>query len=207
MTFYLGITGGIATGKSTADKHFKDLGYNIIDADEIAHAQLKINQPGWQNIKKYFGVKFLNADQSINRGKLGQLVFNDRNALNKLNELNLPLIKKEIVRQMQLAKEKLVVVDVPLLFEINAQNLFDKTLVITASEKIQLRRLMTRNKLTRLQALARIDKQMPLTQKIKLADYMIQNDGDISQLNKKINQLIKQLPIKESDKFGMSKLP
>lgn len=196
MTLVLGLTGGIATGKSTADEFFKNKNIPIIDSDKVAHNIMNVGKPAWKKVKETFGTDYLNSDQSVNRKKLGKLVFNNEAELKKLNEITHPLIYQEIQEKIKTEKDKnvpLVIVDAPILFETGGQNYCDKTVVITLPPKIQLERLMARNNLSKEDALSRINAQMPLEQKEKLATYVVDNAGTIEELDSKLEQVLKKI--------------
>ncbi|WP_279095218.1 dephospho-CoA kinase [Lactobacillus taiwanensis] len=196
MTYFLGLTGGIASGKSTADDFFKKKNIPIIDSDLIAHKIMEVGQAGYQAVVDYFGSKILTDNQTINRRKLGEIVFNDQAKLKKLNSLTHPLVHQEIKRQMEqyrLNQEKLVVIDVPLLFESGFESLCDGVLVISISPELQLKRLMKRNNFTEKEALSRINNQMPLSEKEKRATYVVANTGTINDLEKKLSDLLQKI--------------
>ena len=200
MTLVLGLTGGIASGKSTADAFFLKRNLPVIDSDVIAHDILNIDQLGYKKVISYFGQDILNSDRTLNRKKLGQIVFNDQSKLNVLNQITHPLIFSEIedkITQNKLLKKPVVIVDAPLLFETKVKDYCDKTLLIAVPEELQLQRLMTRNRLNKTEALNRIKTQMPLSQKEKLADYVITNTGTIKELEIKLANLLCEL--KEED--------
>lgn len=196
MTYFLGLTGGIASGKSTADDFFKKENIPIIDSDLIVHQIMEVGQNGYNAVVAYFGTNILNDDQTINRRQLGEIVFSDKAKLKKLNELTHPLVHQEIKLQMEqysLEKEKLVVIDVPLLFESGFESLCDGVLVISISPELQIKRLMKRNNFTKKEALARIDNQMPLSEKEKRATYVVANIGKISDLEEKLSDLLQEI--------------
>ena len=196
MTYFLGLTGGIASGKSTADDFFKKKNIPIFDSDLIAHKIMEVGQAGYQAVVDYFGSKILTDNQTINRRKLGEIVFNDQAKLKKLNSLTHPLVHQEIKRQMEqyrLNQEKLVVIDVPLLFESGFESLCDGVLVISISPELQLKRLMKRNNFTEKEALSRINNQMPLSEKEKRATYVVANTGTINDLEKKLSDLLQKI--------------
>lgn len=200
MTLVLGLTGGIASGKSTADAFFLKHNLPVIDSDVIAHDILNIDQLGYKKVISYFGQDILNSDRILNRKKLGQIVFNDQSKLNVLNQITHPLIFSEIedkITQNKLLKKPVVIVDAPLLFETKVKDYCDKTLLIAVPEELQLQRLMTRDHLNKTEALNRIKTQMPLSQKEKLADYVITNTGTIKELETKLANLLCEL--KEED--------
>ncbi|WP_308557886.1 dephospho-CoA kinase [uncultured Lactobacillus sp.] len=198
MTYILAVTGGIATGKSTADQFFESKNIPIVDCDKIAHDLMKPKNASWQAIRDAFGAEYLNDDQTIDRKKLGQLVFSDKTALNKLNQLTHPLIFDKTIQKVKTHQnEGLVILDVPLYFESgwNNRNIANSVLVITLPEAIQIKRLMQRNGLTDQEAKMRIKSQMPLDKKAQLADFVIENTGTIKELENKLEQLL--LKIKE----------
>lgn len=200
MTLVLGLTGGIASGKSTADAFFLKRNLPVIDSDVIAHDILNIDQLGYKKVISYFGQDILNSDRTLNRKKLGQIVFNDQSKLNVLNQITHPLIFSEIedkITQNKLFKKPVVIVDAPLLFETKVKDYCDKTLLIAVPEELQVQRLMTRDRLNKTEALNRIKTQMPLSQKEKLADYVITNTGTIKELETKLANLLCEL--KEED--------
>ena len=191
MTYFLGLTGGIASGKSTADEFFKKKKIPIIDSDLIAHKIMEIGQNGYKAVVDYFGTDILNDDQTINRRKLGGIVFNDKAKLKKLNELTHPLVHQEIKQQMaqyRANQENLVVIDVPLLFESSFESLCNGVLVISISPE-----LMKRNDFTKKEAIVRINNQMPLSEKEKRATYVVANTGTIGDLEKKLSDLLQEI--------------
>ena len=198
MTTILGLTGGIASGKSTADIFFREKHIPVIDCDQIAHDILNVGNKGYELVKKQFGAQIINEDQSINRAVLGQIVFSDEKQLDILNKITHPLIFQEIQAKIALnkvAEKSLIIVDAPVLFEANGQKYCDCTLLIAIPESLQLKRLLLRDHLSKDAALKRIRSQMPLSQKEKLADFVINNDGTQQDLKYQLEQLL--LKIKE----------
>ena len=205
MTKILGLTGGIASGKSTVDVFFREKQIPVIDCDQIAHDILNKGEKGYELVLKQFGMNILKSDQSINRSALGQIVFDDEKQLETLNRITHPLIFQEIQAKIALnnpSKNSLVVVDAPVLFEANGQKYCDFTLLIAIPESLQMKRLMLRDRLSKGAALKRIRSQMPLSQKKKLADFVINNTGTKQDLKSKLEQLL--LEIKGEDLYGMS---
>ena len=205
MTKILGLTGGIASGKSTADVFFREKQIPVIDCDQIAHDILNNGEKGYELVLKQFGKSILKSDQTINRSALGQIVFDDEKQLKTLNRITHPLIFQEIQAKIALnnpSKNSLVVVDAPVLFEANGQKYCDFTLLIAIPESLQMKRLMLRDRLSKGAALKRIRSQMPLSQKEKLADFVINNTGTKQDLKSKLEQLL--LEIKGEDLYGMS---
>lgn len=204
MTLILGLTGGIASGKSTADDFFQKKQLPIIDCDQIAHKILDIGQEGYLEVVKHFGKEILNSNQTVNRKYLGQIVFNDKQKLQELNQITHPLIFREIqikITRYKKLQKPFIIVDAPVLFESGGQSYCDRTILLTVPEKVQLERLMARDHLSKENALKRIHSQMPLAQKEKLADYVITNTGTIKELKQKLNDLL--VKIKKENQNGM----
>ncbi|MBX4172426.1 dephospho-CoA kinase [Weissella viridescens] len=195
--FRLGLTGGIATGKSTVSKYLKEKkGLPVLDADDIAHQIMGPNQPILTEIADVFGDDYINDDGSLNRQKLGALVFNDDQARQKLDDLTHPRIFSAFEAQMlelESAGTALVVLDIPLLFENEQRLTYDAIAVVVTTEHTQLKRLMQRNALTESEAMARIQSQMPLDEKKASADYVIQNNGTPAETYKQVDQMIDQI--------------
>ena len=174
MILIIGITGSIACGKSLVSNYLQEKGYTIIDADKIGHMALENDEVKKQLVNK-FGKSIL-KDNEVNRVTLGKLVFENNENLKELNNIIHPQIRKNISEQIQVHKnEKLVFVDVPLLFEAKFDDLVEKIIVISLDEKVQLERLMNRNSLSKEEALQRIKSQIPVREKEKLGDYVVDN--------------------------------
>lgn len=199
----IGLTGGLATGKTTVAKIFKSFGAIIIDADKIAKEIVKPNFPAWQELKEYFGPKILNDDLSINRKLLAKLIFSNEAHLKKLNEIMHPKIIHKIKQQIKNAQNSslnrlIIIIDAPLLIEANMLSMIDKLIVVTASETTQIRRLMARNNLSKDEAKKRIYSQIPLFEKVKLADFVIDTDCSKIELKKKVKEVLKEINRKYS---------
>ncbi|MDH4152433.1 MAG: dephospho-CoA kinase [Nitrospira sp.] len=177
----IGLTGGVATGKSTVAKMFKQCGAIVIDADELAREVVQPGKPAWRDIIRRFGTSILNADRTINRQTLGQIVFGNRTKLRELERIIHPRVAREQQRLTRKAATKdpnaVVLYDVPLLFEAGIDKRVDRIIVVTADQRTQIARLKQRNGLTRAEALQRIRSQMPLSKKISRADMII--DGTL----------------------------
>ena len=174
----IGLTGGIASGKSTVVSFLQQQHITVIDADLIARELVTIGSQALTEITDTFGSKMLLPDGSLNRAKLGQLIFHDDQARVKLDHIMQPKIRKEIIRQIKFYQNqtKLLVLDMPLLIEMNYQNLVDQIWLVVVDEEIQQQRLMARNQLTKQEALARINSQLPLAEKRKYADVILNNN-------------------------------
>ena len=177
----VGLTGGVATGKSTVAKMFKQYGAVVIGADELARDVVKPGKPAWRAIVTLFGKTVLNQDRSLNRQALGSIVFRNRTKLRQLERIIHPRVAREqqrLVRQVAKRKPRAVVIyEVPLLFEAGVDKRVDTTIVVTADRETQIARLKKRNGLSRAEAIRRIRTQMPLSKKIRLADIVI--DGTL----------------------------
>jgi dephospho-CoA kinase len=184
------VTGGIATGKSTVSKIFKEFGYEVVDADEIAHKELENSK---DEIVKVFGSEIL-KDKKIDRKKLGSIVFSDTNSKKRLEEILHPKIRKSIEKTIQtLQKEgKKFIIDIPLYFE-SGEYKADKIVLVYAPKEMQLKRVMQRDKLTNEEALKRIESQMDIEKKRKMADIVINNTKDIKHLRDEVKDAIFQI--------------
>lgn len=194
--FKLGLTGGIATGKSTISTYLGSKNIPVLDADKIARQVVEPGTPGLAEIVQYFGDDILQADQTLNRKVLGQIVFNDEQALQKLNEITHPRIQQMMIDQLAgLAKSNtpLVILDIPLLLENHNEVGADAVMLVAIPKQLQLERLMDRNHLTQAEAESRIAAQMPLAEKEKLADYIIDNSGTVADTYKQVDQVINQI--------------
>jgi len=192
----IGITGSIATGKSTVTKFFFDLGAHLIDWDVIGHDVMEPNKNAWKGVVEYFGTEILNEDQSINRQVLGQLVFNKPEKLQKLNQLVHPEMFKEDERLVDKIKSEapnaIIVKDVPLLTADLKKRLVDKAVVVYASEKNQIKRLEGRG-FNEEEAKKRIYAHTSVDEKIKFADFVIYNDGSMEETKKQVEKVYNQI--------------
>ncbi|RBR30767.1 dephospho-CoA kinase [Enterococcus cecorum] len=183
MAFVLGITGGIATGKSSVVQHFIDLGFPVVDADIIARHLLDQNMPAYNEVVKVFGSEILQENGEINRQALGALVFNHPDKLKQLDELMAPFLQESILAAIKQASQnqKLVIVDVPLMYEKGYDEWMDQVAVVYCTPNQQLKRLMQRNQLTEKEAKQRIDSQLPIEMKKLLAEVVFDNSNDLTQ--------------------------
>lgn len=193
MTMIIGLTGGIASGKSTVSEMLKTRGIPVIDADLIAREVVEVGKKAYTEIVNAFGKEILNEDLTINRARLGSIVFQNEDKREKLNSIVHPEVRLEMKRrQKQLISEgaKAVVLDIPLLFESNLKHLVDKVIVVYTGEKNQLERLMKRNNFSKKEALSRINAQMPLKEKVKFADAVINNDGTLEETEQQLENIL-----------------
>lgn len=196
MSILVGLTGGIATGKSTVSKYLAAKGIPIIDGDKAARYVVEVGMPGLQKLVKHFGTSILLPDGSLDRKKLGAIVFSDKEKQQLLNELLHPAIYQWMDEERErLEKEQvpLIVFDVPLLFETKVKRQYDHILVVAADEKIQLERLMRRNQLSEEEAKQRMDSQMPLAEKIRQADDVIDNSFDLETTYRQVDKWLEKV--------------
>ncbi|GAB2317970.1 dephospho-CoA kinase [Alkalibacterium sp. s-m-22] len=184
MTFILGLTGGIATGKSTVGRFFESQGIPVVDADKGARQVMEPGQAAYHAVVKTFGQEILTEDGRIDRTRLGAIVFNDPAKLSKLNETVhshvLNWIKEEKDKLIK-AGHPLVVLDIPLLYEIGFENEVDAVMVIYVDPETQLKRLMKRDNLSENEAQIRIAAQASIDSKAEKADIIIDNRGGIDE--------------------------
>ncbi|MEG0180629.1 MAG: dephospho-CoA kinase [Peptostreptococcaceae bacterium] len=188
----IGLTGNIGCGKSSLSEILKQNSLDIIDADIISR-DIMNNKEILKEVFEVFGNRIKNVDGSLNRKKLGSIVFSDDNKLIKLNNITHPAIKKEIkkrIKDIEISNRNIVVVDAALLIEGKFLDLVDKLIVVTCDEKIQINRIIKRDNTTRVEALKRINSQMSQDEKIKFGDYIIDNSGNLELLNYKASKLI-----------------
>lgn len=193
----VGLTGGIACGKSTVAKMFVEKGARLIDFDKLAHRLQEPGQSVWQHLVDYFGRQILRPDQKIDRVKLGGIVFADKKKLRVLNRLVHPPVYREWqVRLEKIGrKEKhaIVLSDVPLLFEGEKQHLFDLTILVLTDPEDQIRRLMSRNRISGDDARRRLKSQMPIGKKTALADIVIDNRHSLACTKKTVDRIWREL--------------
>jgi dephospho-CoA kinase len=186
----IGLTGGIACGKTTVAAMLVKHGAILIDADQLAREVVMPGRPALRLIEERFGTQVIQSDGSLHRKALGEIIFNEPTARKELDAITHPLIRQAMWDQMHKAEETfpetLVVVDVPLLYESGLQDHFQKVMVVYVSEKVQLDRLMERDGLSYEAAILRLQAQMPIEQKKLLANIVIDNTGDLSQTEQQI---------------------
>lgn len=189
----MGLTGGVATGKSTVAKLFRQCGAAVVDADLLARQVVRPGTPAWRDLVRAFGRGILRPDRSLDRPALARRVFGDRRALMRLNAIVHPRVAREqarLTRAFLRARPRAVIVyDAPVLIEAGAHRRMDHVLVVTADRRTQMARLQRRNRLSRPEALRRIRSQMPLAAKIRLADYVIDGTRPISQLRRDVRRI------------------
>ena len=193
---WIGLTGGIATGKTTVAEMLRKNGYPVVDADAIAREVVARGTPGFKKIVDKFGRFYVQADGDIDRKRLGQAVFDDPLKRQDLEHITHPLIQEK-VRQIRAALEAkghaIAFYDVPLLYEKNLEPQFDSVVVVACSAPTQLDRLIKRNKLSRGAAASRVASQIPILDKVGKANFVIWNDGAQKDLDFEFAEFLKKL--------------
>ena len=199
-----GLTGGIAGGKSTVGEYFRAKGAYLIEHDLLTRKVQEPDEVAWRNILRHFGEHILNPDRSLNREKLGSIVFSNPQELKKLNEIVHPAVyaewKKEISRIERERPDAIIISDIPLLIEVQWTHEVDVIIVVFVSPEEQLNRLMQRNGLAPEDARRRIDAQMPIADKLRYADFVIDNSGSIEQTKTAIDSVWEKLLELEQNK-------
>ena len=183
MRQIIGITGGIASGKSNVCSVIRSLGYNVIDCDAITHRLYEKGNSIYNAIIEVFGKEYLDNNLEIDRKKLASYVFNNKDALRLLNDTTHPFILNEINREINLIKDDIIFIDIPLLYEANLEYMVDKVICVYLEEELQIERLMARDNISREYALVKIHNQMDLKIKKDKADYVINSNGTIEETN------------------------
>jgi dephospho-CoA kinase len=193
----VGLTGGVATGKSTVAKMFKQCGATVINADLLARQVVEPGKPAWRAIVKLFGKTVLNQDRSLDRQALGRIIFRNPKQRRQLERIIHPRVAREQQRLVRrIAKRKphaVVIYEVPLLFEAGVDKRVDTTIVVTVNRETQIARLKKRNGLSRAEAIRRIRSQMPLAKKIQRADHVLNGTLLRPSLRRHAGQLLKNL--------------
>lgn len=195
MSLVVGLTGGIASGKSTVSQMLIERGYTVIDADLESRLAVEVGERAYNEIVNTFGEEILFEDGRIDRPKLGAIIFNDVEKRMKLNGIVHPDVRRRMLEKRDQAiknGEALIILDIPLLFESKLTYMVDKVLLVYVDEPIQLQRLMERNHLTEEEAVARINSQMPLNEKIGMADVLINNNGSIDETREQLDEILKK---------------
>lgn len=194
----VGMTGGIATGKSTVTKILRQIGYPVICADEIAHAVTQKNCPAYKKIVGDFGEDILNKDKTLDRKKIARIVFTDKKKKKKLEKIVHPFVRREIFSLLKKLKKhhRLIFLDIPLLFESGLDRLCTHTICVYSPQKLQLKRLMAARSLTKREALLRLRAQWPLRKKSALATCVLKNTDTVNALKKNLRKILTSLPIK-----------
>lgn len=195
MTKIIGITGGIASGKSTVVAEIRKHGYQVIDADQVVHELQAKGGKLYQALCNWLGTDILQENGELDRKKLGQLIFSSKDMLEKSSRLQNGIIREELARRRdELAKTKKVFfMDIPLLIEHDYMEWFDDIWLVHLDEKTQLERLVMRNHFSKEEAKKRMASQMSTEAKKPYADKLLDNSGDLTELKAQINQLLQEL--------------
>lgn len=193
----VGLTGGVASGKTAVSRVLREEGAYIIDADQIARELVQPHKPAWNELVRAFGKEILQEDGSIHRRKLADKVFTDPEQRKALNQILHPRIKEEMDRRTkeigQKDPEAIVVIDAPLLVELGVYRKVDQLIVITSTQMQQMERLKERDGRSPEEALRLFSSQMPVEEKVKLADFVIRNEGSLEETKKRAKEVFKEL--------------
>ena len=195
MTLVIGLTGGIASGKSTVSQMIKEKGIRVVDADIIAKEAVSKGSAALHQIVQTFGEEVLLPNGELNRQQLGAIIFSDEEKRKKLNAIVHPEVRKEMLEQRDEGvsnNETFVVLDIPLLFESKLEGLVDRIIVVYTTPDLQLSRLMNRNDLSEEEALKRIHSQQPLEEKCQKADRVIENTKDLAFIRKQLENILNE---------------
>ena len=193
MTLIIGLTGSIGTGKSTIAKKLIERNIPVIDADLIAREVVEPGKEAYEKIVETFGEEILQEDQTLDRKKLGAIVFEDETKRKALNEIVHPAIRKEMLAQRDAyikQKEPCVVLDIPLLYESKLTHFVEKVIVVYTDREVQLERILKRDHITKEEALQRINAQIDVKEKAKWADAVIDNNGTIEESERQLLDIL-----------------
>lgn len=194
MSKVIGLTGGIASGKSTVSELLTAFGFKVVDADTAARDAVAKGTPGIEKVREVFGDEAIDENGEMDRKYMGQLVFNNPGERIKLNEIVHPIVREimEQKKQQFLNEGHNVIMDIPLLFENELQDTVDEVWLVYTSESIQIDRLMERNDLTQEEAKARVYSQISIDKKSRMADHVIDNLGDKLELKQNLERLLSE---------------
>jgi dephospho-CoA kinase len=197
------LTGGIASGKSTVSRMFQDLGAYLIDADSVARRVVEPEKPAWQEIVQYFGQDILQENHAIDRKKLGAIIFAQPEKRQILNQITHPRVIEEIHQQEHVFHQshpgQVVLIDVPLLIEASMHHNYMHVVLVYVPEEIQLHRLMIRDKISKDEARTKIRSQLPLSEKVPYATYVINNDGTLEKTREQVRAVYQDISCREED--------
>ncbi|MBK0347708.1 dephospho-CoA kinase [Aerococcaceae bacterium zg-ZJ1578] len=189
----IGLTGGIATGKSTVSQYLISKGYEVIDADLVAREVVEVGQRGLAALVQSFGASILTVDGQLNRKRLGTLIFSDVSKRQIVNELLHPYIFESIRRKREQSHQAILFIDMPLLFEVGYEKQVDEVWLVYVSKDVQLTRLMERDSLSMDSAKERLSSQWPIEQKRQLVTTIIDNSGSVEATYQQVEQALLKL--------------
>lgn len=192
----IGLTGGIATGKSTVTAMLRERGIPVIDADQIAREVVEPGKPAYEAIVEHFGRDILHPDETLDRKRLGEIVFSDESERQKLNAIVHPEVRRVMLEEAKAAEQKgapIVFMDIPLLFESKLQYMVEKIAVVYAPPEMQLARMMERDELEEEQARKRLRAQFPIEQKKQEADFLIDNSRTREETEQQVEEMLAAL--------------
>ncbi len=193
---WVGLTGGIATGKSAVAKILRELGYPVVDADVLARTVVKPGSKGLKSVTQVFGPEIILSNGELDRSTLGQIIFSDPAKRIQLEEILHPLIQEQRAherRELERNETEIAFYDVPLLFEKNMQDEFDATVLVYAKPEVQKSRLSERDKISADEVERRLAAQMPIDEKVKLAKYVIINEAGLAELRANVQAVVNDL--------------
>jgi dephospho-CoA kinase len=185
----IGITGSFGSGKTTVARIFKSFGSKVIDADKIAHKVISPESKIYKKIIDAFGKNILKKNTTVDRDKLAKIVFGKKKFLSRLNNIIHPEVIRTIKDEIKNSKAKVIVLDAPLLIEAGLEKLVDKLIVVKITREKQIKRIQNRTSLSKAEILGRIGFQIPLKDKVRLADFVIDNSGTIEETKKQAEQI------------------
>jgi len=203
----IALTGGPGSGKSTVARMFRDLGAQVLDADEVAKDAVSPGRPAWEELRREFGPDYFREDGTLDRAKMADLVFQDPEARGKLNAIIHPRVSREIARRSkELAAQgvRLVMVEVPLLFEAGLEKNYDLVIVVDAEEEEQIQRLTARDTRTPQEAAGILDAQWSLSAKKARADFVVDNRNSLENTRDQVKKLWQRLQIELDKGFEKS---
>jgi dephospho-CoA kinase len=192
----IGLTGNIATGKSEVGRILAGLGARLIDADKVAHEVMRPGGPAYRDVVQAFGPEILAGDGSIDRGKLGAIVFRDPQALRRLERAVHPATVARVDELIAAAREPVVVVEAIKLIEAGMHRGYDELWVVTAPRPLQIRRLVERRGTSEAEAALRVDAQPPQQEKVALADRVFVNDGALDELEESVREAWQEITMR-----------
>ncbi len=190
---WVGLTGGLGSGKSSVAQILRNQGFTVVDADELARQAVGRGEPGLTKVQARFGSQILNSSGELDRARLAEMVFADPKALADLEQIIHPIVRARCLEKRVEAESsgaQVAFYDVPLLFEKKMEDQFDSVVVVACSEEEQVRRAMAREGVTREKVLQRLKNQIPLNEKILRADYVVDNSGSREDLEREVQKLI-----------------